>query len=106
MLGHVKHGSVLIQIKTTSTGILDSEQAIQELEGGRIFYEQGLGVKFSKMLLHTNVTNFSKRTARAAKLYKTDTLGANWVSSALKKNPLSLGDIISRNGSRTSISVR
>ena len=103
VIGHRTNTNILIQVKTTTTGALDSEEAIRQLEGGRRYYENALGLKFSKMRVHTNVNKFSNRTIKAAKVYKTETLGFDWLESVLKKKPITMGDIISRNAQRDPI---
>ena len=103
VIGHRTNTNILIQVKTTTTGALDSEEAIRQLEGGRRYYENALGLKFSKMRVHTNVNKFSNRTIKAAKVYKTETLGFDWLEWVLKKKPIAMGDIISRNAQRDPI---
>jgi len=105
VLGHSTHGNMLVQVKTTTTGTLDSEEAIRELEGGRLFYQKALGLQFEKMRVHTNVSKFSSRTLKAAKVYKTEPLGAEWVESALKKKNITLANIIERTADRHSVNV-
>jgi SNF2 family DNA or RNA helicase len=105
VLGHRTHGNMLVQVKTTTTGSLDSEEAIRELEGGRLFYQQALSLRFEKMRVHTNVSKFSSRTLKAAKVYKTELLGAEWVEVALKKKSITLANIIERTANRCSVSV-
>lgn len=103
VINHRSLGNLLIQVKTTTTGVLDSEEAIRQLEGARRFYEQALSLRFRKMRVHTNVSKFSSRTLKAAKIYKTEPLGADWIEASLKEKPVSIGDIIGRNAQRTSI---
>ena len=97
VIGHRANANMLIQVKTTTTGALDSEEAVRQLEGGRRFYENALGLKFTKMRVHTNVNKFSSRTLQAAKIYKTEALGFDWIESVLKKTPITRVDIITRN---------
>lgn len=103
VIGHRTNANILIQVKTTTTGALDSEEAIRQLEGGRRFYENALGLKFTKTRVHTNVNKFSSRTLQAAKIYKTEALGFDWIESILKKTPITMADIITRNAQRVSI---
>lgn len=103
ILGHRKHGNILIQVKTTTAKKLDSEAAVRELEGAGPFYENALERRFQQRFLHTNAAQFSRRTRKAAKLYGTETYGWAWLERALQKRPLTRGQVIARNAHRESV---
>lgn len=103
ILGHRKHGNILIQVKTTTAKKLDSEAAVRELEGAGPFYENALERRFQRRFLHTNATQFSRRTRKAAKLYGSETYGWAWLERALQKRPLTRGQVIARNAHRESV---
>lgn len=102
VIGHEK-GNLLIQVKTTRSKRLDSEQAVREIEGARPFIESALGGKFPNGVLHTNVVPTSTRTRKAAKLCNVEVLGAAWLSKALSKYQVRMRDVVSRNSARRRI---
>jgi hypothetical protein len=103
VIGHESGSNILIQVKTTKSGKLDSEQAIREVEGSLRFFESKLGKKFERKSLHTNVPQFSRRTRRAAGLYGVTLEGRDWLSRALERHAISYGDVITRNAQRESL---
>ena len=78
----------------------DSEEAVRELEGSKPFFENALGLTFKGKHLHTNAKAFSRRVEKAAKLYKVNLAGADWLKSALSTHNITLSDVISRNAHR------
>ena len=103
VIGHQEHGNILIQVKTTRSGKLDSEQAIRELEGALPFYENAIGSIFQKKFLYTNVSKYSRRTRKAAQLYQVDIFGADSIDKHIKKYQITLAQVIARNAHRESI---
>ncbi|QTN34160.1 restriction endonuclease [Akkermansiaceae bacterium] len=103
ILGHKTEGNILIQVKTTAASKLDSEAAIRELKGAEPFFENAMNQRFPVKRLHTNAKHFSRRTIKAAKLYKTDAQGQSWLEENLKRVSVTMAEIISRNAHRESI---
>ncbi len=103
VIGHGLHGNFLVQVKTTGSARLDSEEAIRELEGAAPFYENAVGIKFPKRFLHTNANAFSRRTRRAAALYRTELHGSDAIEEALNTRAITITQVIARNAHRQSI---
>jgi hypothetical protein len=55
-IGHGGKENVLIQVKTTRSDKLDSEEAIREVEGSLRYFETTLGLKFTMKCLHSHPT--------------------------------------------------
>ena len=102
-IGHGGKNNVLIQVKTTRSDKLDSEEAIREVEGSLRYFESTLGLKFTKKLLHTNASSFSKRTKKAAKIYDVRVEGEEWLSKALSLHQIRVSDVVARNAQRKSL---
>ncbi len=102
-IGHDGKENVLIQVKTTRSDKLDSEEAIREVEGSLRFFESTLGLKFTAKCLHTNVRGFSKRTRKAAAIYDVRLEGEDWLRKALSKHQIRVADVVARNSQRQSI---
>jgi hypothetical protein len=102
-IGHGGKDNVLIQVKTTRSDKLDSEEAIREVEGSLRYFESTLGLKFTKKLLHTNASSFSKRTQKAAKIYDVRVEGEEWLSKALSLHQIRVSDVVARNAQRKSL---
>jgi len=100
VIGHEGRENLLVQVKTTMFPKLDSEEAVRELEGSKPFFENALGLTFKGKQLHTNAKAFSRRVEKAAKLYKVNLAGADWIKSALSTHKITLSDVISRNAHR------
>jgi SNF2 family DNA or RNA helicase len=102
-IGHGGKENILIQVKTTKSDKLDSEEAIREVEGSLRYFESALGVTFTGKILHSNARGFSKRTRKAAAIYDVRLEGEDWLRSALKRHCIRIGDVIARNGNRQSL---
>jgi hypothetical protein len=102
-IGHEGGENVLIQVKTTKSAKLDSEQAIREVEGSLRYFESALGLKFTRKSLHTNVREFSRRTRKAAAIYDVRLEGEDWLRKALNKYPIRVADVVVRNSQRNAV---
>ncbi|MFN9027122.1 MAG: restriction endonuclease, partial [Akkermansiaceae bacterium] len=102
-IGQGKDENVLIQVKTTRSDKLDSEEAIREVEGSLRYFESALGLRFTTKCLHTNVRAFSKRTRKAAAIYDVRLEGEDWLRKALARHPIRVADVVARNAQRQSI---
>ena len=102
-IGHFGNENVLIQVKTTKSDKLDSEEAIREVEGSLRYFESTLGVKFTAKYLHTNVRGFSKRTRKAAAIYDVRLEGEDWLRKALSRHKIRVADVVTRNAQRHSV---
>ena len=67
------------------------------------YFESTLGLKFTKKLLHTNASSFSKRTQKAAKIYDVRVEGEEWLSKALSLHQIRVSDVVARNAQRKSL---
>lgn len=103
VLGHKVDGNILIQVKTTASSKLDSEAAIRELKGAEPFFVNALNRRFQVKRLHTNAEHLSRRTIKAATLYKTDAQGRSWLAKALKMRAVTMSDVVARDAQRESI---
>jgi SNF2 family DNA or RNA helicase len=103
VMGYGRQTNILIQVKTTMSDSLDSEQAIREVEGSLRFFESKLKVTFHQKRIHTNASHFSRRTRKAAGLYDVSLQGRDWVKSALAKHQIGIGEVIARNAQRKSL---
>ena len=103
ILGHHDGSNRLIQVKTTRSRRLDSEQAVREVEGSLRYFEAKLGVKFGVKQLHTNVRDFSGRTKKSAKIYGVRLYGEVWLSEALSKHSIRISEVVTRNSLRQSL---
>jgi superfamily II DNA or RNA helicase len=103
VIGHQGRENLLVQVKTTMSPKLDSEEAVRELEGAKPFFENSLGLSFKGKQLHTNVRTFSRRVEKAAKLYGVNLAGADWLRAALTTHRITLSDVISRNAHRQAL---
>lgn len=103
VIGHQAYGNILVQVKTTGSAKLDSENAVRELEGAAPFYENALRRKFAGKFIHTNTKGFSRRTKKAAELYKAEIYGREWLERALNKRQPTIATIIARNAHRESV---
>jgi len=101
--GHGGNENVLIQVKTTRSEKLDSEEAIREVEGSLRYFESILGVKFTAKYLHTNVCGFSKRTRKAAAIYDVRLQGGDWLCKALSRHQIRVADVVARNAQRQTV---
>lgn len=95
--------NLLIQCKQTSSNKLDSEVAIREVEGARPFYENAFNVTFGRRCLHTTASRLSRRTRRAADLCRVSTHDRSWLASELKKNPVTLTEVLAQNARREKV---
>lgn len=102
-IGHGGDENVLIQVKTTRSDNLDSEEAIREVEGSLRYFESALGLRFTTKCLHTNVRAFSKRTRKAAAIYDVRLEGEDWLRKALARHTIRVADVVARNAQRQSI---
>ncbi len=102
-IGHGGNENVLIQVKTTRSDKLDSEEAIREVEGSLRYFESTLGLKFTGKCLHTNVRSFSKRTRKAAAIYDVRLEGEDWLRKALNKHRIRVADVVVRNSQRQTV---
>jgi HJR/Mrr/RecB family endonuclease len=102
-IGHGGKENVLIQVKTTRSDKLDSEEAIREVEGSLRYFETTLGLKFTMKCLHTNVRAFTRRTRKAAAIYDVRLEGEEWVSKALARHKIRVADVVARNAQRQSV---
>lgn len=102
-IGHGCGENVLVQVKTTTSDKLDSEEAIRALEGSLRYFEAALGLMFTTKLVVTNVGKFSRRTRNAAAIYNVRIEGVEWLRKALSKHRIRMGDVVARNAQRQSI---
>lgn len=102
-IGHGLNENLLIQVKTTRSEKLDSEEAIRQVEGSLRYFESTLGVKFSTKCLLTNVKGFSRRTKKSADIYNVRLFGSEWLSVALSRHQIRVADVVARNAQRQSI---
>jgi hypothetical protein len=102
-IGHGGNNNVLIQVKTTRSDKLDSEEAIREVEGSLRYFESTLGLRFTTKCLHTNVRGFSKRTRKAAAIYDVRLEGEDWVCKALSRHQIRVADVVARNAQRQAV---
>ena len=102
-IGHGGKENVLIQVKTTRSDKLDSEEAIREVEGSLRYFESTLGLKFTMKCLHTNVRAFTRRTRKAAAIYDVRLEGEEWMSKALARHQIRVADVVARNAQRQSV---
>lgn len=102
-IGHGGKENILIQVKTTKSDKLDSEEAIREVEGSLRYFESALGLKFTEKCLHSNVRGFSKRTRKAAAIYDVRLEGEDWLRKALSRHQIRVADVVVRNAQRQSI---
>lgn len=102
-IGHGGPDNVLIQVKTTRSDKLDSEEAIREVEGSLRYFESTLGLKFTVKCLHTNVRGFSKRTRKAAAIYDVRLEGGDWLCKALSRHQIRIADVVARNAQRQAV---
>jgi hypothetical protein len=102
-IGHGGKENVLIQVKTTRSDKLDSEEAIREVEGSLRYFETTLGLKFTMKCLHTNVRAFTRRTRKAAAIYDVHLEGEEWISKALARHQIRVADVVARNAQRQSV---
>lgn len=103
VIGHGGRENLLVQVKTTMSPKLDSEEAVRELEGAKPFFENSLGLAFKGKQLHTNVRTFSRRVEKVAKLYGVNLAGTDWLGAALSTHKVTLSDVISRNAHRQAL---
>jgi superfamily II DNA or RNA helicase len=95
--------NLLIQCKATYRDDLDSELAVREIEGARPFYEQALGITFSRRCLHTTARKFSRRTRRAAKLCGVTLYGRSWLTDMLSTTHIDRATVLAADGRRERI---
>jgi superfamily II DNA or RNA helicase len=100
VLGHQDGTNRLIQVKTTSSRKLDSEEAVRQLEGSIRYFEASLGKTFPSKDLFTNVRDFSKRTRKAAKIYGVSLHGEDWLRHSLTQHPIRVSEVVARNARR------
>ena len=103
VIGHEGGENVLIQVKTTRSAKLDSEEAIREVEGSLRYFESTLALKFTRKSLHTNVRGFSRRTKKAADIYNVQLAGEDWLRKAIERHQIRLSDVLARNAQRQSV---
>ena len=103
VVGHSSGRNLLIQVKTTQSRKLDSEEAVREVEGSLRYYEAKLGVKFMGKHLHTNANGFSRRTRKAAEIYGVELADQSWLKSALSKHAIRIASVVARNSARQSL---
>jgi hypothetical protein len=103
VIGHEGRRNILVQVKTTRSNKLDSEEAVREVEGSQKHFEAALGLKFSDKHLHSNIRDFSKRTKKAAKIYGVQLEGTDWLRKALSRHNIRVSDVVSRNSQRQSV---
>jgi superfamily II DNA or RNA helicase len=95
--------NLLIQCNATYRDDLDSELAVREIEGARPFYEQALGITFSRRCLHTTARKFSRRTRRAAKLCGVTLYGRSWLTDMLSTTHIDRATVLAADGRRERI---
>lgn len=95
--------NLLIQCKTTVNDELDSEEGVRAVEGSRAFFEKPLEVSFEIRILHSTAKRFSRRTKRAAHTCSVDLHGRTWLEEALKRRPISMAEVLRREGIRERI---
>ena len=95
--------NVLIQCKSTSLDELNSEAAVREVEGSRPFYENILGVPFTKRCLHTNARRIGDRTRNAARICGVTVNDREWLSTKLAHANISLTTLLAKEASRKSV---
>lgn len=100
---HEGKENVLIQVKTTRSEKLDSEEAIREVEGSLRYFETTLGLRFTAKCLHTNVRSFTRRTRKAAEMYDVRLQGEEWIRRALSRHQIRVADVVARNALRQSV---
>ena len=93
----------LIQCKTTVNDELDSEEGVRAVEGSRPFFEKPLGLSFDTKILITTAKRFSRRTKRAAHTCSVELHGRPWLDEALKRRPVTMAEVLRREGSRERI---
>ena len=89
--------NVLIQCKFTKNDKLDSEEGVRAVSSSAPFFEQPLGVKFSKKMLHTTAKKFGKRSQHSAQICSVELFGRDWLNQSLNQHKPTLGEIFSRN---------
>jgi hypothetical protein len=99
-IGHEGSENVLIQVKTTKSAKLDSEEAIRQVEGSLRYFESALGLKFTRKSIYTNVSGFSKRTRKVAAIYNVCLEDASWLRKSLARHKIRVSDIVVRNAQR------
>lgn len=102
-IGHCGKENVLIQVKTTKSDNLDSEEAIREVEGSLRYFESTLGVKFTVKYLCTNARAFSKRTRKAAAIYDVRLEGGDWLRKSMSRHQIRIADVVARNAQRQTV---
>jgi hypothetical protein len=95
--------NVLIQCKTTVNDELDSEAGVRAVEGSRPFFEKPLALSFDTKILITTAKRFSRRTKRAAHTCSVELHGRSWLDEALKRRPVTMAEVLRREGSRERI---
>jgi superfamily II DNA or RNA helicase len=95
--------NVLIQCKFTKNDKLDSEEGVRAVSSSAPFFEQPLGVKFSKKMLHTTAKKFGKRSQHSAQICSVELFGRDWLNQSLNQHKPTLGEIISRNTLREKV---
>jgi hypothetical protein len=103
VIGHEGKRNILVQVKTTRSNKLDSEEAVREVEGSQKYFEASLGLKFAEKHLHSNIRDFSKRTRKAATIYGVRLEGEQWLQKALSRHKVRVSDVVSRNSQRQSV---
>ena len=92
--------NVLIQCKSTSNKVLDSQVAVREVEGSRLYYENKLGVSFSQRCLHTTARRVSRRTLQFAKEYSVTVNDRAWISKELARSSITLAALLAKDARR------
>jgi hypothetical protein len=92
--------NVLIQCKFTKNDKLDSEEGVRAVSSSVPFFEQPLGVSFSKKVLHTTARKFGKRSKSSARICAVELHGRDWLREALTKYRPTLRQVLDRNSKR------
>lgn len=101
VLGHQDgNRNFIVQCKFTMHNALDSAHAVQEVVGAKPSFEARLQKPLSSGVVHTNAARFSGRTKKAASESSVRLEGRKWLKSALAKHPITMAEIIDRNGRR------
>ena len=86
--------NTLIQCKQTNARILDGDLAIRDVASSRAHYEHRLGVRFTRLAVHTPCRKFSRQSREAAELNRVELFDFAWLKEMLKANSVSHADLL------------
>ena len=95
--------NVLVQCKFTKNDKYDSEEGIRAVLSSAPFFEQPLGVKFSKKVLHSTARKFGNRSKRSARICSVELHGRDWLGNMLKKHKPILKEVLFKSSMREKI---